>query len=83
MHASIAECKRRTLQYIALPTEEKFTLELVTKQPWSGYNWYKGNATSLIQINTDLPVLMSRVVAAMMARSAGDEFDPVWELPVQ
>ena len=25
-------------------------------------NWYKGNATSLIQINTDLPVLMSRAV---------------------
>lgn len=62
MHAAIAECKRRTLQHIALPPEEKFTLELVTGQPWSGYNWYKGNATSLIQINTDLPVLMSRVV---------------------
>ncbi|MEO8366666.1 MAG: hypothetical protein ABI538_10710 [Pseudoxanthomonas sp.] len=62
MHASIAECKRRTLAHIALPTEEKFTLELVTGQPWSGYNWYKGNATSVIQINTDLPVLMSRAV---------------------
>jgi hypothetical protein len=62
MHASIEECKRRTLQHIALPAEEKFSLELVTGQPWSGYNWYKGNATSLIQINTDLPVLMSRAV---------------------
>jgi hypothetical protein len=62
MHASIDECKRRTLQHIALPAEEQFSLELVTGQPWSGYNWYKGNATSLIQINTDLPVLMSRAV---------------------
>jgi len=62
MHASIAECKRRTLAHIALPADEKFTLELVTGQPWSGYNWYKGNATSVIQINTDLPVLMSRAV---------------------
>ena len=62
MHAAIAECKRRTVEHIALPADEKFTLELVTQQPWSGYNWYKGNATSLIQINTDLPVLMSRVV---------------------
>ena len=62
MHASIAECKRRTLAHIALPAGEKFTLELVTGQPWSGYNWYKGNATSVIQINTDLPVLMSRAV---------------------
>ena len=62
MHASIDECKRRTLAHIALPEGEKFSLELVTGQPWSGYNWYKGNATSLIQINTDLPVLMSRAV---------------------
>lgn len=62
MRASIAECRRRTIEHIALPGNETFTLELVTKQPWSGYNWYKGNATSLIQINTDLPVLMSRAV---------------------
>lgn len=62
MHASIDECKRRTLEHIALPRQENFTLELVTGQPWSGYNWYQGNATSLIQINTDLPVLMSRAV---------------------
>ena len=62
MQAAIAECKRRTVAHIALPANEKFDLELVTGQPWSGYNWYKGNATSLIQINTDLPVLMSRVV---------------------
>ena len=62
MHAAIDECKRRTVEHIALPADEKFSLELVTKQPWSGYNWYKGKATSLIQINTDLPVLMSRVV---------------------
>ena len=62
MHASINECKQRTVQHIALPADEKFTLELVTGQPWSGYNWYQGKATSLIQINTDLPVLMSRAV---------------------
>lgn len=62
MHASIAECRRRTVAHIPLPAEEKFTLELVTGQPWSGYNWYQGKATSVIQINTDLPVLMSRAV---------------------
>ncbi|MEP6907382.1 MAG: hypothetical protein ABI858_05290 [Pseudoxanthomonas sp.] len=62
MHASIDECRRRTVEHIRLPAQEKFTLELVTGQPWSGYNWYKGDATSLIQINTDLPVLMSRAV---------------------
>lgn len=62
MRAAIAECRRRTVAYIGLPAGEKFTLEFVTKQPWSGYNWYQGNATSLIQINTDLPVFMNRAV---------------------
>ncbi len=29
---------------------------------WSGYNRYKGNATSLIQINADLPISISRAI---------------------
>ncbi len=62
MQASIAECRRRTLAYIPMPPEEKFSLELVSGKPWGGYNYYKGNATSVIQINTDLPVLMDRAV---------------------
>jgi hypothetical protein len=62
MRAAIAECRRRTIAHIPLPPEEKFTLEFVTGKSWSGYNWYKGNATSLIQVNTDLPVRISRAV---------------------
>ncbi|MBI5940229.1 MAG: hypothetical protein HY859_07370 [Caulobacterales bacterium] len=62
MDAAIAECRRRTMDHIALPADEKFTLEFVTGKSWSGYNWYKGDATSLIQINTDLPVRLSRAV---------------------
>ncbi|MBA3676128.1 MAG: hypothetical protein H0W74_01830 [Sphingosinicella sp.] len=60
--AAIAECKRRTVQHIALPSPENFTMEFVTGKSWSGYNWYKGDATSLIQINTDLPIRVSRAV---------------------
>ncbi|QXQ07857.1 hypothetical protein KX816_07650 [Sphingosinicellaceae bacterium] len=62
MHAAIAECRRRTLVHVPLPRDEKFTLELVTGKPWSGYNYYKGNDTSLIQVNTDLPVNIDRAV---------------------
>ena len=62
MRAAIDECRRRTQQHIMLPGEEQFTLEFVTGKSWSGYNWYKGDATSLIQINTDLPVRISRAV---------------------
>lgn len=62
MHAAIAECRARTAAHIALPANERFDLEFVTGQPWSGYNWYKGDAHSLIQVNTDLPIFLSRAV---------------------
>lgn len=62
MRAAIAECRRRTMAYIPMPREEAFTLEFVTNQAWSGYNWYRGNFRSLIQINTDQPVRLSRAV---------------------
>ena len=60
--AAIEECRRRTLLYIDLPENESFSLEYVNDKPWSGYNWYQGNSNSLIQINTDLPIYISRAV---------------------
>jgi hypothetical protein len=60
--AAIAEARTRTLKRIALPAGEKFTLEYVKNKPWSGYNWYQGNAHSVIQINTDLPIFIDRAV---------------------
>ncbi|MFL6846234.1 MAG: hypothetical protein ACJ8ER_15295 [Allosphingosinicella sp.] len=62
MRAAIAECRRRTLEHIALPANERFTLEFVTGKSWGGYNWYKGDSNSLIQVNTDLPIRLSRAV---------------------
>lgn len=60
--AAIAECRRRTARHIELPEGESFTMEFVTGKPWSGYNYYLGNYRSLIQINTDLPIRISRAV---------------------
>ena len=62
MRAAIAECRRRTLAHIPQPEGESFTLEFVTGRSWSGYNWYQGNYRSLIQVNTDFPVRLSRAV---------------------
>jgi hypothetical protein len=59
---AIAEARRRTAAHIALPAGEDFVLEYVTGKPWSGYNWYQGNARSLIQIDTDLPIYIERAV---------------------
>lgn len=59
---AIAEARKRTLQYIELPENENFVLEFVKDKPWGGYNWYKGNNFSLIQVNTDLPVYIDRAI---------------------
>ncbi len=60
--AAIAECRSRTLRHIALPKEERFDLGFVTGKSWSGYNYYQGNYASRIEINTDLPIRISRAV---------------------
>ncbi|MEM8935693.1 MAG: hypothetical protein AAGC77_04735 [Pseudomonadota bacterium] len=60
--AAIAECRKRTLAHYDLPENERFTLEFVADKPWSGYNWYRGDYESLIQINTDFPISIDRAI---------------------
>jgi hypothetical protein len=60
--AAVAEARRRTLRHLALPAGESFAVAYVTGKPWSGYNWYKGNGHSLIEVNTDLPIQIDRAV---------------------
>jgi hypothetical protein len=60
--AAIAECRSRTLDHVALPAGESFTVEFVTDKSWSGYNWYQGGFRSLIQVNTDLPIYIDRAI---------------------
>ena len=59
---AIQECKTRTQRYFDLPKTEKFEMEFVTDKTWSGYNYYQGNYESLIQINTDFPIIIDRAV---------------------
>jgi hypothetical protein len=59
---AIKECRARTLAHVAPPTDESFTVEYVTNKPWGGYNWFKGNFHSVIQVNTDLPIYIDRAV---------------------
>jgi hypothetical protein len=60
--AAIAECRARTLRHIPLPKGEKFDLGFVTGKSWSGYNYYQGGYHSRIDVNTDLPIRISRAV---------------------
>src|SRR6266487_3975973 len=59
---AINACRERTLAHIKLPPGENFTVEYVTNKPWGGYNWYKGNYRSVIQVNTDLPIYIDRAI---------------------
>ncbi len=49
------ETRKRTLAIVELPAGEAIELSFVVDKPWSGYNWYLGNAKSLVEINVDLP----------------------------
>jgi hypothetical protein len=60
--AAIAAGRERTLEHIALPPGERFTVEYVSDKSWSGYNWYQGEYRSLIQVNTDLPIFVDRAI---------------------
>jgi hypothetical protein len=59
---AIAECRARTAAHFDLPEGERFRMEFVKDKPWSGYNYYQGDFESLIQINTDFPIIIDRAV---------------------
>jgi len=59
---AIQEARKRTLAYLDLPEGENFRFEYVTNKPWTGYNWYEGNAQSLIQINIDFPMSIDKAI---------------------
>ena len=68
--ASLAEDLRaRTAARFGLPEGEHVDFELVTGQPWSGFNYYLGGLRSRVAVNTDLPVLSSSL-AHLVAHEA-------------
>ena len=62
LNTAINECRRRSAQYISLPSSERFTLEFVTDRSWTGYNWYQGDNESLMQFNLDFPTKVSSAI---------------------
>ncbi len=47
--------RERTVARMPLPQGETFRVSFVQQKPWSAYNWYQGDLSSRIEINTDLP----------------------------
>jgi hypothetical protein len=56
--ASLAEdLRHRTRTLFGLPDGEQVEFDLVTDEPWAGFNYYLGDLRSRVAVNTDLPVL--------------------------
>lgn len=63
------DLRERTARLFGLPEGERVDFELVTDQPWSGFNYYLGGLRSRVAINVDLPVL-STGLAHLVAHEA-------------
>ena len=61
----IDEVRARTASLVTLPEGESVEISFVSDKPWSGYNWYLGNARSLVEINTDLPIRANALLDLM------------------
>ncbi len=59
------EVRSRTAELVTLPDGEAVEISFVSDKPWSGYNWYLGNARSLVEINTDLPIRANALLDLM------------------
>jgi hypothetical protein len=59
------EVRARTARLVTLPAGEAVEIAFVSDKPWSGYNWYLGNARSLVEINTDLPIRANALLGLM------------------
>jgi hypothetical protein len=63
-----------------LPPGEGLRVGLVTNQPWSGYNWYDGGLRSRVDINTDLPVQVKRLVDTICHETyPGHHLEHAWK----
>ena len=59
-HSLAEDFRERTDRLFGLPDGEHVDFDLVTDEPWSGFNYYLGDLRSRVAINTDLPVLSPR-----------------------
>jgi hypothetical protein len=61
VHALSSALRDRVRGEYGLPEVETVRYEVVTDQPWSGFNYYEGNYTSRVAINADLPHRMGQL----------------------
>ena len=75
-----AEIRRSCLERFPAPSGESLTLNMVSNQPWSAYNWYDGGLRSRIEVNTDLPS-RAHALIGLIAHEAypGHHLEHAWK----
>lgn len=61
VHALSSALRDRARADFGLPEVETVRYEVVTDQPWSGFNYYEGDYRSRVAINADLPHRLSQL----------------------
>ncbi|MFL6098318.1 MAG: DUF885 domain-containing protein, partial [Blastococcus sp.] len=61
VHAVSSALRDRARDRYGLPEVETVHYEVVTDQPWSGFNYYEGDFRSRVAINADLPHRLSHL----------------------
>ena len=72
--------RETTRRLVGLPDGETFELELVNDKHWEAFNDYRGDLRSKVEVNTDLPVAASSVVALIAHELyPGHHTERVWK----
>ena len=72
--------RERTRKLVGLPDGETFELELVSDKHWEGFNDFRGGLRSRVEVNTDLPVNATSVVALIAHELyPGHHTERVWK----
>jgi hypothetical protein len=76
----IAQLRADSDAVFASPAGERLEVSLVTDQPWSAYNWYDGNLSSRVEINTDLPVRAAGLIGTLAHETfPGHHLEHTWK----
>jgi hypothetical protein len=72
--------RARSGDLFGLPEGEDLRVGLVSKQPWSGYNWYDGGLRSRVDINTDLPARAANLIGLIPHETyPGHHLEHAWK----
>jgi hypothetical protein len=76
----IGRFRARAADLFGLPEGEDLRVALVTKQPWTGYNWYDGGRRSRVDLNTDLPTRAETLVHTIAHETfPGHHLENAWK----